>query len=773
MTLSPNNYHGFSLSSVCWGYRDIFAKALDGLYEKQWIGEHRPEVTDAFFGLMQCAEEQHFDYVLKEFLGALNPQTAWLMDLPGIFVLVTDMGRQLAEAKLHYGITYFRALAEGGFGRSPQDVRYLLTTLSRLRTVDDDLAMSFLHGFPMLSARLTRDELDVYVRQGLQAYQHNHKTGLRFMEGTLKSSEAIIQSLTQECRLDAIGPQIEKLLRALVGYEVEVGELSRLDSDTLIERGTQVVCLYRWLYVPACIRAFERARQNCHWFQLLGVVAAGMLALNSFPRIHGHPAYQTCTDVVGSRNHLRVNLFQIVEFARVLRGIRRMWPGACSLLDFGIETEFSIQPPSLPADKLCVELLQCDLADTGESPVASALLDVADVSVNVFDTVELLTDDLVAAARNAYPGLDVIPLRVFTFLPDFLYPGGVSQPPSDKLVADLKQTAKQRQQARERKSDDQLKTVQPGEDANTDAQGDEDAREKAVAACFLYDEWSQDEHDYYTDYCHVYEKRPPISRHGALSSDVTDLVAQTRRVFEMLRPEFTKEKYLDAGDRINADLLTDYLVLRKQEPSPKVNFYEKPLKNQRSLATLVLLDVSGSTGSTLDRQKIIEIEKQAALILGQGLSTLGDRFSICGFSGNGREQCEFFIFKDFAERWDQASIARVLSAYPRSATRMGVALRHAGYRLSAIDAQQRLILLVTDGKPMDTGYDPNTRYAHYDVRMACEENMRQSIHTFCISTEENSHADMELMFPNHRFAILPDVKRLPRILPKFYVQLTV
>lgn len=73
---------------------------------------------------------------------------------------------------------------------------------------------------------------------------------------------------------------------------------------------------------------------------------------------------------------------------------------------------------------------------------------------------------------------------------------------------------------------------------------------------------------------------------------------------------------------------------------------------------------------------------------------------------------------------------------------------------------------------MDSGYDPNTRYAQYDVRMACEENHRRDIHTFCISTDDNGLADMEIMFPEHRDVILPDVGKLPHVLPRLYVKLT-
>ena len=76
------------------------------------------------------------------------------------------------------------------------------------------------------------------------------------------------------------------------------------------------------------------------------------------------------------------------------------------------------------------------------------------------------------------------------------------------------------------------------------------------------------------------------------------------------------------------------------------------------------------------------------------------------------------------------------------------------------------------GQDWRMGYDPNTQYAQHDVRQACEENRRLGIHTFCIATDESTRADLEIMFPQNRFAILPNVERLPGILPLIYARLT-
>lgn len=766
-------YHGFSLQSIRWGYRDMVARTIESLFEGGFLGEDRQEVTTIFFEFLKRAKQPHFDYVLKEFIGALKPCTYWIMGIPGIFADIVQVGGSLARNKIHYGILYFKILGEGGFGDSPNQVRNLMTYLRRLCEINDDLAIAFLKNYRHLLDRLTSPEIDLYLNEGLKVFVSNKKSGLSFLEGTLKSSEYVLNRLTQECRLSAIQPALKNLLKALVGYEVEVSDLGRLDADELLERQTQMVCMYAWLFVPQRIHYFESAVNNRNWYRLLAVVAAGMLVENSFCRIHGHPDYPTCMQLIGE-NLLYVNLFQILEYLRVLRRIKQRWPGASALIDFGLHTEFSRRPPQTPPDRLFYDLI---MPEQGATLATDRLIRIADDSLNLFDTASQLEGAWMSSVLTQYPRLDIYPLRTFSFLPDFLYPGVVGVPPKDDVIVDLKKQAQNKlMPAHEETSDIEretpLMTEHAGSSDGMNEEGEETATER-VLACFIYDEWSQPDNDYCQNYCYLYEQHPKQASQAAIPGELFNAANQIRWVFELFKPDMVKrQKYLQDGDSINSDLLIHYLVQRKQEPSPKVDFYEKSRIKHRDLAVLILLDVSGSTGDQTDQQQVIELEKQAAIILGQGLHTLGDRFAICGFNSNGREHCQYYVYKHFQEKWEPESIGCLLTARPLWSTRMGVALRHSGYLLSQLEAKQRLIMLVTDGKPQDRNYDPKTRYAQHDVRMACEENKRQGIQTFCISTEENSRADMEIMFPQQRFVILSDMRQLPRILPKLYIKMT-
>jgi hypothetical protein len=756
--------HGFSLKSVTWGYRDLFRQSLESLAADGALDDARAGVAGEIFGLLKEADQSCFDHVLKEFLAALNPANRWLLDLPGVFADVTEMGRLFAASRVYYGIGYFRILGEGGFGETPAQVRNLMRCLRRLREIDEELAFSFLKGYRNLLERLTAEEIDLYINEGLKIFSGNPRAGCAFMEGTVKSSESIIRSLTRECRLDDVQEELTALVRALAGYEVEIADLTHLDADYLLERGTRMVCMYRWLYLPLRLRFFDSAERNRQWYLLMGVVAAALLAGKSFSAVHGHPDYTTLEDLAGEEVR-RQNLLQIAEFARILRGAEARWPGVRRLLRFALETEFAEAPARSAPDRLFREVM---LAPE-PGPLAAGLREVADAAVNVFDTAERLRAEPVERLAAELPGLGRAPLRTVAFLPDWFYPGEVSAAPQEGLVADLKEEARAARQPEER--EEEAGAAEPDESGEAAGEEEEEERE-GIRGAYVYDEWSQPENDYYRDFCFVRELRPePSPAAGAV--ELGEEARRIRQVFERLKPDLVrKEKYLDEGDYINPDLLLEYLINRRQEPSPPVRFYEKPLTTQRDLAVLLLLDTSGSTGEDAGPEKVLEIERRAALLLGQGLHALGDRFAVCGFSSHGREDVAFAVYKDFEEEWGREALGRIQAARPANSTRIGAALRHAGWRLSQVEARQRLIILITDGKPMDSGYDPNSRYAQYDVRMACEENERLAVHTVGISTEENSLADMEIMFPGKRFAILPDIRLLPDVLPRLYLRLT-
>ncbi len=242
----------------------------------------------------------------------------------------------------------------------------------------------------------------------------------------------------------------------------------------------------------------------------------------------------------------------------------------------------------------------------------------------------------------------------------------------------------------------------------------------------------------------------------------------------------------------------DYVSPRDIKVDTDKRFYCKPLLRRRDVAVGVLLDLSGSTAqaqaerpapetaSPLSPRRrweptlrksggastVVEVETQAAFALSRGLALLEDPFGIFGFNGAGRQDCRFCLIKDFDEPWGPSVAQALLSVRPSAATRIGAALRHAGRKLRQQTARTKLLLLLTDGKPCDQGYETANGYAQHDVRRACQENLQHGIHTFCVATTANSAADLEMMFPRQRYVALEDVSRLPAVLARLYVDLT-
>jgi len=767
----PDEQLGFDLRKVSWGYRRIFADAIRQLLADGAIGPGREEVTRTFKAMLDHSRPGSFDFALKEFLAGLNPRTKWLLELPGMFEDFCALGRELAEEKLAHGIAFFRLWGEGGFGDSPAQVRELLRHVRGLRAVDAQLAQGFMAGYGRLIKLLDPHQVNLFVAELLRLHRQNPRTAIDFAALRLKSAAAYVRNLTQEARLEDLTDRLERLVRALAGRKIEIDDLSGLDSDELIERNCTVVCFHDHLYLPARIRS-EPSRQRNESLYLLATVLAGeAVRAQGFPVIQGRPGAASIVEWLGDRP--LAALVTIAETTRIVRRVRRRMPGARRLVDFAIRREFELAPPRTATDEL---LRRCLTAEgTPDDPLVAGILAAADAAESCFDSARLARPMLEGFLRRADA-----PPRALAFFPDFYYPGGMGPAPASALVADLRR-ARRRGKPADEDGQDQSAATKQAEEAGEEG--------PAVPTAFVYPEWNQNENDYYEDWCFLREHRVEPDAHFVRPAEAEDqqAMARARRMFERLKPELVrKEKYLAHGDEIDIDRLVEYMALRRRQPAPRVRFYQKPLIKRRDLAVALLLDVSGSTaavpadgadGAGGNRReaagrRIIDLEKRAALTLGAGLEALADRFAIYGFSGNGREHCDFFIYKDFEEPFSADARRRLLAASPAASTRIGVALRHCREKLAAVAARRKVIILITDGRPQDAGYDPASRYAQYDVRMATLECARKDIHVVCISTLENSRADLEIMFPHRRFVILENMRRLTNVLPALYLKMT-
>jgi hypothetical protein len=747
--------HGFELSSVGWGHRALFAQAIEGLFARGLIGPARRQVTETFFRLLRHADRGSYDHVLRRFLGAINPRTEWLLEVPDLFAAVVELGHDFAASRPHFGVGYFEVLAAGGLGETPEQVTSAVALARRLRHTDEELALAFLRGYGRCAGRLDRGAAERFVAAGVAVFVRQPSAGRALLEGTSEAGAALLRELAQECCLNDVRESLLRLVAALAGEPVAVAGLECLPDLGLAPGGLRCLCFGGTLYLPAQVRLSERRERNRSWYALAAAMAAGSLRFGGFSRVHGRPGYPSLLALAGS-GVLGTNAILLAEWRRLLHVSCRAWPGLVRVQRFWLDADLAPAGPAVP------EAVRRFLLGERPSPGLGRLADAAETATSVFAVAAAVDSALLDALRLECPALEQALLPPLSFLPDALYRVGPSAPMGGTVVADSAATGGgllPQQAPRARPI------------AGTDAKPDDGPRGAAV---FHYDEWDRDEHDYRRAYCHVREVVPADSGPGILPPAAVAQGQHLRRAFERLKPDSARrERYLRDGDEINPDRLVHFLLQRRAEPSPRVDFYEKPRINRRDLAVLVLLDVSGSTAEPAAAgASILDLERQAAFALGEGLEALADRFALCGFHSAGPKDCSFFVFKDFAGSLDRAAVARLQAAVPARNTRIGAALRHAGARLVSVACRQRLILLVTDGRPLDAGYDPATHYGHCDVRKACEENARLGICTFAVCIDPRSAADMELMFPGRRFAVLRDIGHLPRVLPQLYARLT-
>jgi nitric oxide reductase activation protein len=174
-------------------------------------------------------------------------------------------------------------------------------------------------------------------------------------------------------------------------------------------------------------------------------------------------------------------------------------------------------------------------------------------------------------------------------------------------------------------------------------------------------------------------------------------------------------------------------------------------------------------------QKVIDIEKEALVVMAEALDELGDEYAIFGFSGYGRKEVDFFAIKDFQEEYKEEVKGRIGGLKAQRSTRMGTAIRHAATKLTGREQKVKNIILISDGYPQDYDYGEDRtskEYALQDTMRALEEAAREQIHTFCITVDRAGNDYLRKMFPASRYLVIEEICELPRELPKIYRRLT-
>ena len=242
------------------------------------------------------------------------------------------------------------------------------------------------------------------------------------------------------------------------------------------------------------------------------------------------------------------------------------------------------------------------------------------------------------------------------------------------------------------------------------------------------------------------------------------LLGAIRQRFAALRPQRTLRRRQTDGDDIDLEACVEGLAnLRAGWPMAD-DLYCSQQRTRRDMAILILIDVSGSTdGWISNNRRVIDVEREALLLVCIALGAMGEPFAVQAFSGNGPAAVSLWDIKRFDEPYSPAVALRIAALEPDQYTRTGAALRHASATLMREDATHRLLLLLSDGKPNDNDVYEG-RYGIEDTRQAVTEARLQGISPFCLAVDRQAASYLPAVFGAQHHALLQTPASLPTVL---------
>jgi len=242
------------------------------------------------------------------------------------------------------------------------------------------------------------------------------------------------------------------------------------------------------------------------------------------------------------------------------------------------------------------------------------------------------------------------------------------------------------------------------------------------------------------------------------------MATQVRRRFEMLKARRSRlRRQLDGDDADLEACVEAWADLRAGLPMPQA-LYELHRPARRDMAILILVDVSGSTdGWVSTNRRVIDVEREALLLVCIALQGLGEPHAVQAFSGEGPHGVVVRRVKSFDEAYGDAVARRIASLEPEHYTRAGAALRHATASLMGQAARHRLLLLLSDGRPNDVDAYEGP-YGVEDMRQAVTEARLQGVNLFCLTVDRQAPGYLPVIFGARQYALLPRPELLPTVL---------
>ena len=336
----------------------------------------------------------------------------------------------------------------------------------------------------------------------------------------------------------------------------------------------------------------------------------------------------------------------------------------------------------------------------------------------------------------------------------------------------------------------------------------------AASRSFRYDEWDYLQHRYLTHWCRVYEETllaEDTEDTEALAIAIRNYGPSVQKQLEQIRPTgLQRVSRVQDGDELDLNAIIEARQDIRAGSSPSERFYSRKERMHRDVCAIFLVDLSASTDDPADptppkdwsdydettddnmrdpwyaaaeeepesdepERKIIDIQREAMVVMASALDALGDSYGIYGFSGYGKDCVEVFVAKEPNQGFSQRTLQSVAAMKPKRSTRMGPAIRHSTHKLMQSGHAMKVLIVISDGFPQDSDYGPergNHDYGVEDTAKALLEAQAKGVETFCVTVDRSGQDYLKRMCPDSRYLVIEEMEDLPNQLTKVYAALT-
>ncbi len=285
-------------------------------------------------------------------------------------------------------------------------------------------------------------------------------------------------------------------------------------------------------------------------------------------------------------------------------------------------------------------------------------------------------------------------------------------------------------------------------------------------------EWDYKTQTLQADRCLLQAMLPRDAKAQKLPIKLQKLAKTIQAQFEQLRSVRYWLKAQPQGEELDLGAWLDFHVESQIAPTAEKGLFKSFRGNNRDLSCLLLADLSMSTDAHIDNEhRVIDVVQDSLLLFGEALQSVGDNFAMYGFSSVKRHNVRFTMLKNFNEPYSDHVRGRVQAIRPGFYTRMGAAIRQATNIIAEQKSTEKLLLILTDGKPNDIDHYEG-RFGIEDTHQAICEAKKLGIKPFCITIDTDAQAYLPYLFGSDGFTVILRPEQLPMRLPQLYHQLT-